>query len=237
MINSSSQVYCCGPSSTGDSANQNGGHTIRRNDTCPVMEIEVRDKSGDGVDLTDWTAEGFLFALTHLSNDLADNVDEVWVDDTINIRRGDDIRVESLDGSEWLDVTDIDRTLHKLTVDRAQRGTLPANHFMETPLYVSKGESIPVDITMQTYSSGQREDFVYVEDDDKLDDNVAGTVVSNDRIKKTVLTVRWRVEDTAVAGQFYLQINLSGPDGERMTLPRNGAGYPITIVNDADNQV
>jgi len=210
---------------------------IRRNDTCPVMEIEVRAKNGDGVDLTNWTSEGFLFALTHLSNDLEDNVNEAWVDETANIRRGDDIRVESLDGSEWLDVTDIDRTLHKLTVDRGQRGTLPAVHTMEMPLYVSRGESVPVSITMEPYSAGQREDWVYVEDDNKLDDNVAGTVVSQDRIKRTVLTVNWRASDTAISGQFYLQINLSGPNGERLTLPRNSPGYPITIVNDADNLV
>lgn len=237
MIDPSSQIYCCGPCSTGDNANQYGGHTIRRNDTCPVMEIEVRSKSGDGVDLTDWTAEGFLFALTHLSNDLADNVNEAWVDDTINIRRGDDIRVESIDGSEWLDVTDIDRALNTITVDRGQKGTLPASHTMDTPLYVSRGESIPVSIEMQPYVLGQRQDIVYVEDEDKLDDNVTGTVVNQTRIKRTVLTVRWRTTDTAISGKFYLQINLSGPNGERMTLPRNSPGYPITVVNDADNLV
>lgn len=237
MINPSAQIYCCGPCSNGDDGNQYGGHTIRRNDTCPVMEIEVRAKSGEGVDLTNWTAEGFLFALTYLSNDLADNVNEAWVEDTINIRRGDDIRVESLDGSEWLDVTDLDRTLHTLTVDRGQKGTLPSSHSMDTPLYVSRGESIPVSITMEPYSKGQREDFVYVEDENKLDDNVSGSVSDQDRIKRTVLAVNWRATDTAISGNFFLQINLSGPNGERLTLPRNSPGYPITIVNDADNLV
>jgi hypothetical protein len=199
------------------------------------MEIEVRTKSGDGVDLTDWTAEGFLFALTYLSNDLADNVNEVWVDDTINIRRGDNIRVESIDGSEWLDVTAINRSLHTLTVDRGQKGTLPASHTMDTPLYISRGESIPVSISMQSYTQGLRQDIVYVEDEDKLDDNVTGSVSNEDRIKRTVLTIHWRVSDTAISGKFFLQINMTGPNGERLTLPRNSPGYPITIVNDADN--
>jgi len=237
VIDSTTQIYCCGPCSTGSNGNQYGGHTIRRNDTCPVMEIEVRTKNGDGVDLTNWTAESFLFALTYLSNDLADNTNEVWVDDTINIRRGDDIRVESLDGSEWLDVTGVDRTLHSLTVDRGQKGTIPNQHVMDTPLYVSRGENIPTSIEMLSYASGFREDIVYVQDGNKSDDNVSGSVSSADRIKRTVLTVHWRIEDTAIAGGFFLQVNLRGPNGERLTLPRNSPGYPITIVNDADNLV
>jgi hypothetical protein len=193
------------------------------------MEIDVRAKNGDGVDLTNWTAEGFLFALTRLSNDLQDNTNEVWVDDTINIRRGDSIRIESIDGSEWLEVTDIDRNLHNITVDRGQRGTIPSVHTMDTPLYVSRAESIPVSITMEQHSIEQREDWVYVED------NIAGSVLNEDRIKRTTLTVNWRTSDTAISGKFYLQINLSGPNGQRLTLPRNSPGYPITIVNDADN--
>lgn len=236
-INPSSQTYCCNPCTSGDNASQNGGHTIRRNDTCPYMEIEVRAKNKDGVDLADWTAEGYLFGLTVISNDLADNVTEVWVDDTSLIRRGDYIRIESKDGSEWINVTSIDRTLNNIVVDRAQKNTLPAIHDMDSPIYILRSENIPVEITMESYEQGQREDVVYVQDEDKLDDNVTGFTESSDRIKRTLLTVKWRTQDTAVSGTFYLQINLSGPNGERMTLPRNGAGYPITVVNDADNLV
>lgn len=237
-VNPSSQIYCCGPcGSSGGNGVQNGGHTIRRNDTCPVMEIEVRGKNGDGVDLTGWTAEGYLFGLTLLSNDLPDNETEMWVEDTALIRRGDDLRIESMDGSEWVNVTTIDRTLGSMEVARAQKDTLPATHEMDTPIYILRSEEIPVDIAMESYTLGQREDIVFVEDDDKLDDNIVGSVDNEDRIKRSILTVRWRVGDTAVSGKFYLQINLSGPNGERLTLPRNGPGYPITVVNDADNLI
>ena len=223
----------CG-SDAGISARSGCSFAIRRHDTAPRMEIEVKDANGQPLDLTDWTAEGTLTWRSLILRDITDdeddeNYEKVLLDSVASCAAGDIIRIEEMDGPrELLRVISVDRINYEATVERGYDSTTPANHSYGTPVIAVRSTSIPVEVVQINASA-------YVENDPST--GQFGDGVAQDLIASTKLVVKWRSSDTAISGNLLLEIKLTSPDDLTMTMPLEGGGYPVSIRSDADDSV
>lgn len=200
---------------------------LRRHDTCPAMEIVVRGKNNEPVDLTDWTATATLFYIRRIYSPAADDDTLLYLDATKSVNIGDVIRAETPDAPrELMLVSAVDREADTITVTRGHDSTTPVALPDEQVLVGLKATDIPVEIVLETLEA-QQASYYQVE---------AGTPSDDPVIVSSKLLVKWRSSDTLHAGDYYVQVELENTDtGEKMTLPRGSTGYPVRISQDAND--
>jgi hypothetical protein len=226
MINPSKQTYCetmcpCNPGGSGPF------FELRRNDTCPAMEIVVKGKNGEPVDLTGWTAEATMFLIRSVYVDVEDDADTIQLESVAGIRAGDVLRVESEeDEREKLLVTDVDRDGDVLTVTRGHDSTTAAAIPADTAVYDVLVDDIPVEIELETLDE-QQASYYQVS---------VGDVEEDETIVSSKLVVRWRASDTSRPGDFLVQVEMTNDEtGEKITLPRGSSGYLVRVRRDAND--
>lgn len=184
------------------------------------MQVDVIGENGEPVDLTGWTAVGILHYSTTLYDDLtASSSDtEIELETVENVKTGDVIRFEQPDADRELAiVTAIDRVNDVVTATRGYNGTTPIIHYNDEKVVGIRSSDIPV-----TILKTEVEDFSY--------DASEGDML----LTRTYLKVNWRSSDTVQSGQYSLEIKLTGPNGEQMSLPRSGS-FSILIQDDSED--
>lgn len=201
-----------------------GPFRLRRNDTCPRMEIDVRTGTGLPADLTDWTATGRLFWIGQISEDIDNTQTTFQMPNVANVAKGDIISFEEVDAPrELATVTAVDRVNSIVTVTRGSSSTTATSHAAWLPVIGLRSSGIPVDITQEIHEGGgQFGDGGLSEEPDQ----------STPQVTATKLVVKWRAQDTAVAGRLLLEIVLASPAelGLALTLPVAHRGYPVRIA-------
>lgn len=210
---------------------------IRRHDTAPRMEIDVRLPGGEPADLADWTATANLFWLAYLAADIDNQPTTTIVPLSAidSVALADVLRFEQVASPrELADVLSVDAVGWTVGVTRGFQGSPIAAHVAGECVVGMRATGIPVDIVPITVPSsgvGQFGDGAC---------NVTGPSSgdpTSETLTATKLVVLWRPEDTAASGRLLLQVVLEGPPGSglRMTLPRNCAGYRVDVTLDSDD--
>lgn len=163
---------------------------------------------------------GTLFWRNWLQASVCADEDALALDDVSPAMIGDAGRIEDPDAAEDVEIVAVDRVAQ---VIRVTRGLTPYAHPQDTAFYGIRSTDIPVEIIQETTPWNDDPSVVVV-------DPGAPTIVTI----TTKLRVRWRQSDTAAAGSYYLEVRLIGPEGEKLTFPRDKIGYPVKIVVDSD---
>ncbi len=217
-VSPSTIAYCC-PSATSASG-QTSAFVIRRHDTCPWFELEVKSSCGSIPDLEGWTAFATLFWRDWIQSTVCADETIIPLDNVSNAMAGDQVRIEDPDNPEIVTITSVDRVAYVIHVTRS---ATPAPHPQDTVVYGIRAADIPIEIISETTDWMSDSDVVVV-------DSSAPQLVT----VRTLLRIRWRESDTAKSGSYYVEIQLRGPDGEKLTFPRESLGYPVKIITDSD---
>jgi hypothetical protein len=204
-----------------------GKFVIRRNDTCPILEIDIKGDKNRPVDLSEWTPKVILFYYSRAYQYHDDETFEIILNNTNEIREGDVLRIDTgLENMELVLVTEVDNTSSTIIVERGHDSTIPAPIPEGAPFFCIIAEDIPAEIHVRF---GEVEDPRF---------HTVGASESEDDppILSTKVLVKWRASDTSRIGNFYIQVELTSDDtDQKLTIPRKSIGYPIYITRDANN--
>ncbi|MCE5191864.1 MAG: hypothetical protein LLG08_08930 [Actinomycetia bacterium] len=176
---------------------------------------------GSSPDLEGWTAQATLFWRDWMQASICSEEEVIPLDSVANAMVGDSCRIEDPDARETVVITSVDRVAQ---VVRVTRGDSPRSHAQDTPFYGIRASGIPVEIVQETTPWNNDPDVVVV------DSNAPEYTTV-----RTLLRVRWRQSDTIMSGSYYVEIQLCGPDGEKLTFPRDSIGYPVRIALDSND--